>query len=216
MHHHAEIIMPPTDDVELTAKQIMAPFDKNGKEEDRSNNHAFWNRYKIGGQWGGHKMLVAIGDDKIEEFRIALREAHITVSGLTMGKETLQPSEQIPVVNAMWNAMFPEAPVKVCPLFDNYKDSFGDTLPVRDLPDGLTAEVVIIAGPDWKGEAMTASTLLFKKMWNGVNYQDSTWDGQIATALAMHVDRLKRYNEEYRVKRSVSDDWLVVTVDYHS
>ena len=53
-------------------------------------------------------------------------------------------------------------------------------------------------------------------IWNGVMHVKTQWDGKLKTALDAHSEKIKRYRDEYREKRTPKDDWLVVTVDYHS
>lgn len=215
-HYHLEIIMPPTDDVEAAVKRILAPFDENERDNEEARGHPFWDYWLIGGRWSGSKMLSIIGENREAKFRKALHEAHITVSGLQFGKPTLQPASQIETVNRMWNAMFPDAPIKVCPLFDNYKGDDGDVMPLSGVPRDMKCSHLIVAGPDYKEEGPEAVFMIRDDMWNGVNYVSSTWDGTIGGGLLMASKQLANFNPEYAAKRTPADDWLAVTVDYHS
>lgn len=42
------------------------------------------------------------------------------------------------------------------------------------------------------------------------------WDGTIFSALAMYAKSLENMTEAFRVSSMPKDDWLTVTVDYHS
>lgn len=216
MHYHTEIIMPPTDDIEATIAQIMAPFDENREDEDDVSSHKFWDWYVIGGRWSGHKLMAILGQERIDEFHKTLSDKRITVSSLTMGKQTLNPPEQAELVDRLWNEAFPESPMKRCPLFDNYNDNYGDVLPVSEMPRSLAVSTVIIAGPSWDEKKIAADLLLHESIWNGVNHQKTAWDGTLGAALTDHAAKLENYKEEYRAKHMVQPDWLVVTVDYHS
>ena len=217
MHYHLEIIMPPTDDVHAAVAQIMAPFDENGiEDDDHSTKHAFWDFWQVSGRYSGQKLLAYIGEEREAAFRKALDEEGVTVAGLRFGKPTLQPADQLPRVNEMWNAAFPDAPVKECPLFDSYKGNWGDVMPLRDIPVGLMCGRVIIAGLDWQGKKLAAHYMLIRSLWNGVTHQDAAWDGSVQTALADWEKHLGDMNPEWAAQRRPQPDWLVVTVDYHS
>ena len=52
--------------------------------------------------------------------------------------------------------------------------------------------------------------------WNGVSLIKSWWDHSIASAIKWRKEKLERAKPEYAAKHRVTDDWLAVTVDYHS
>jgi len=224
MHYHLEIILPPVDDVEQAVEQILKPFDENGKDEDGDpNRHGFWDFYVIGGRWSGVKLEVMLDPERLQVFHAELKNRKVTVSGLQFGKLTLDPGSQVAMVNSLWNEYFPESPVKVCPLFshfnDQYKHSarFPDVMRLKDMPGSLKASRVIIAGPKWNNEGfLAAEYMLQDSFWNGVTWVDSRWDGKVQTAIDEHNDRLKSAAPEYVARYVPKDDWLVVTVDYHS
>ena len=85
-----------------------------------------------------------------------------------------------------------------------------DICKVSEIPDGLRAYTVMIC------EEADPVTLLHKEIWNGCTHQKTEWSGNVKEALAFHGKRLDMYGEEYRKKVTVRDDWLCVTVDYHS
>ena len=67
-----------------------------------------------------------------------------------------------------------------------------------------------------EGKKFEAITMLSKSLWNGVNHEDTQWDGNVAAGIAMHLKRLTNYAETYAEKATPQPDWLIVTVDYHS
>lgn len=217
MHEHLEIVMPPTDDIEAVVAQIMEPFNEQGTDEDgRPNTHGFWDYYRIGGRFSGSKIEARLGRDALDRFRATLLEREATVSSVQFGKQSLMPASQIPVVDALWRDAFPNGGA-VCPLFDHSGDRMdGDVCVLGDLPDGLTAARVIVAGPRWDNKGLAASTMVQSSCWNGVTWLDTQWDGTVATAIEVHLAKIAGAQDGYRLERTPTSDWLVVTVDYHS
>ena len=215
MHYHLEIIMPPATDVAAAIEKLMAPFSETADDEIKT--HPFWDWYVIGGRYSGTKLEAFLGKDRIDGFCEEIKKRNITVSSVQAGKPELSPTDQIPIVDALWCETFPDSPVKICPLFghfnNQYKNSDGypDIMPLKDMPKNLKAHAVMIAGPD-----LDVEFLIHDEMWNGVTHVKSSWDGHVASALTMCVDKVGRYKEEYRAARLPADDWLVVTVDYHN
>src|ERR1700689_5540903 len=150
MHYHLEVIMPPADDVRVAITEIMKPFDEG--EED--SHHPFWDWWVIGGRWSGNKLLSTVGS--LDQFYERLKAMKITVSSITCGKQTLSPPDQADKVNALWNEIFPDAPMKECPLFDSYKGGDGDVMAYGELPTSIGCERVIVAAPNYKGEGLEA------------------------------------------------------------
>ncbi len=227
-HYHLEVVMPRVDDVDATVTQILAPFDESGKDDDDyGRRHAFWsywNYWKIGGRWSGAKLLCLLGSDRVTAFEKALHDAGISVSTFRFGKPTLDPASQAEMVNMMWRNAFPDSPVSTCPLFDNYQDRYGDVMPLGKCPKGLTCDSLIIAGPPWTktnesphcSDNLTARYMLHAGLWNGITWQKTTWDKTLSSAVAESIRDLKGARPEYALPRTPTDDWLVVTVDYHS
>lgn len=222
MHYHLEIIMPPTEDVEAAIAQILKPFDENGSDEDGNLNlHPFWDFWIIGGRWAGEKLKAGLDQEQLKKFYDKLKEIKITVHGVQCGKQELAPASQIPDVDAVWCEFFPESNTKVCPLFNHYNDQYKnsdgypDVMTFDKMPDGLTAERVIIAAPDYE-DTLNATFMIQQESWNGVTHIKADWDGKIKTAIEWHLKRLENYEGEYKRKSTPQDDWLVVTVDYHS
>lgn len=218
MHYHAEIIMPPTDDVEAAIEKILAPFSENAEDDVR--NHPFWDWYQIGGRYSGSKLEATVSQEQKDAFMAALKERKVTVSDLQCGKQELSPASQIPMVDALWREMCPGAG-DVCPIFQHSgREMNGDVCKVSEIPEGLTAYTVIIAGPSYgdgkfDGPA-EAKYLAHKSIWNGVTHQDTEFKGNVAEALAGHAKRAENYRDDYRQIMTVQPDWLCVTVDYHS
>src|ERR1700721_3079901 len=217
MHYQLEVVMPPTDAVETALKQILALFDENGEEnEDHDRRHAFYDYYVIGGRWSANKILAALGEGRLKDFHQMLHDQHITVAGLQWGKPTLQPADQVDKVDMLWRDAFPDAPVSVCPLFDNYKGAWGDVMPLSEAPMGMLCAHVIVAALDYKNEKLEAVYMIQESIWNGVTHVKAAWDGTLGAAIEGGVEKMRNYKPEYAAKRTPQPDWLVVTVDYHS
>lgn len=224
MHYHMEIIMPPTDDVEAAVASIMKPFDENGEDEEGNpNRHAFWDWYQIGGRWSGSHLKARYEPERLDEFFGWLQSEKVTVSGIRFGKQKLKPSGQIQKVDAKWNEMFPSERFEPCPIFQHSGDNMTDDVcRLVNLPERITCSHIIIAGPRYDHDTNKrtgppeAVYMVQDEIWNGVTHVKADWDGTVRQALAMHSERLKNLNPEYAALMTPSDDWLVVTVDYHS
>lgn len=232
MHYHLEVVMPPTDDVHGALEEILAPFDENKQgDEDGASGHAFWDYWVIGGRWAGAKAEARIGKDNIAAFYEWCREADIKVLGLTMGKQTVATTEMREAVDAKWREMFPGT-FDTCPLFDHANNQLGlggrsdldgDVCRFADVPASLSCAHIIFAGPSynaahkdavWTGPPR-ATFMLSQTAWNGVTHMPVAWDGIFSSALAMFRDKHSGYKPEYAAKITPTDDWIVVTVDYH-
>ena len=217
MHTHLEIIMPRgyATNEEDAATAILARFDEDGKGKDRSRD-PFWDYWNIGGRWSGTKLMHKLGRDRIAAFRKELADRRVTVSGVQFGKRTLRPASQIPMVDGLWREAFPDSGINQCPIFDHYTGTSGDIMRLADCPRDLLCEHVIIAGPDYDGKKLEAKYMLRTRIYNGVAYQNTTWDGTIGAALDGWEQYWQDCDKEYRAKMAPTDDWIVVTVDYHS
>lgn len=222
MHYHLEIILPPTDDVEAAIKQIMAPFDEDPEDPEDRGGSSFWDFYVIGGRWAGEHMKADLDPKKLDEFYEELTKRKVTVSGLTAGKQELQPADQIPMVDALWQEFFPDAGFPACPIFRHYNDQYKNTLDdvcnLSEIPDSLAAGRLIIAGPGYSDDGgFRANYMLQDEFWNGCNHIKTGWDGNVKGGVAEFEKWAKdRYTEEAQRKYIPTDDWLVATVDYHS
>lgn len=221
MHYHLELIMPPTDELEKAVNEILEPYREGSKDEDGfENHHAFYDWYVIGGRWSGEKLVAKYPKEKVEAFYKELTERKITVSGLQWGKQSLEPSDQIPMVNDIWQKHFPEGGT-VCPLFQHYNPQNRgwnevDVCRLKDIPKYLTAAHVVVAGPKYDDSGLEIKFMIRDRIWNGVNYVDAKWDGNVSSALKLAEQKMSHYREEYKNKYTPLDDWLVVTVDYHT
>ena len=233
MHHHLEVVMPPTSDVKGAVASILAPFceheptDESDREDWRPKG-TFWDYFVVGGRWAGDKKLARYGKERIDEFYAWCRDEKVTVSGVQSGKQTLSPISQRGKVDAKWAEMFGDA---VCPLFDHANDQLGlrgdsaldgDVAKFGDVPDTMECARIIFAGPSYNHETgqfdgkATAVFMLAEDAWNGVNYMPVTWDGTLRDALAQFTEKYQTYRDDYKARITPTADWLVVTVDYHS
>ena len=221
MHEVLEIVMPQVENIEESVAQIMAPFSDH-LEDDEYCGHSFWDFYIIGGRWAGHKLTAGLDKDKLDSFYADLKDKEVTVSGLQCGKQEIAPASQIPMVDKIWSSCFPEYTGRACPLFNHANNQYendclyGDVLRIKDVPDGVSCSRFIVANYDYKDEKLEAKTMLSTDIWNGVNHEKTDWNGMLRTALDKHISGLRHYKQEYKDKNTPTDDWIVVTVDYHT
>lgn len=223
MHYKIEVIIPPTDDIEAAVAQTLAAFDENGKDEDGiENRHGFWDWYVIGGRWAGDKQKARLCQESLQSFYDWMTEQKVTVSSFQAGKHELKPAEQIPLVDAAWKRFFPEWEGEHCPLFSHsnnqYSDSLsGDVCKVSELTGNETASKVVIAKRHWRdGGKVEAAAAYQDSVWNGVNHEDTAFDGNVKSCLEGYINGLEGRCEEWREENTPTADWLVVTVDIHS
>jgi hypothetical protein len=223
VHYHLEVIFSPDlGDPKTVIAEVMKPFDENDDENRRSG---FWDWYVIGGRWAGTKRLRRYDAKKLDEFNDWCKEAKITVSGLTAGKQELSPASQIPVVDAKWKEMFGD---DKCILFKHANDQYspastidGDVSRLADSLDVKCSRVIFCgrshAGTDgkWIG-GPEAKFMLAESQWNGVNHMPIRWDGTIGDTLEQFQKGIENYSDEYREAMTPKGEWLCVTVDYHS
>jgi len=67
----------------------------------------------------------------------------------------------------------------------------------------------------WDGE-LVASFMLSDMIWNGCNGEETKWDCTLKHGLKLYLENLENSTDEYKAVAQPKDDWLVVTVDYHS
>jgi len=220
MHYHCEIIMPKTKDIENDVEKLMSPFSENNKDEEEALQ-PFWDWYQIGGRWSGAKEMCSYDSNKLDDFYKALNDNKITVSGLQCGKQEVSPASQIPIVDKLWNEFFPteNGEMTECPVFkhSNNEDSVlsCDICLVEDIPDDLKCCTVIIGGPGYNNELLP-QFVMRDSVWNGVNHMDIDWDKNVKTAINMFKEKTKSYRKEYIEKVTPKNDWICVTIDYHS
>ena len=228
MHHHLEVVIPPTDNVTESVKQVMARWDENAEGDDASR-HAFWDFYVIGGRWAGDKFIQSLDKDFLQQFYDWCTAEKVTCSGLVFGKREINPACQIPKVDAKWNELFTPAgstPV-ACPLFSHSNDQFdsndqldGDVWPLAKSLN-VSCSHIIFAGPKYVDGEFTlkqleADNMFRTETWNGCTWQKTDWDGTVKHAVEMVKKHQEHMREEYRAMVEPQDDWLCVTVDYHS
>lgn len=232
MHYHMEVVIPPMEagHIEAAIKRILKPY----TEHDDYARNAFYDWYVIGGRFAGRKLELSLDQEKLQEFMNWCVAEEITVSGLHCGKQEINPPEQIPKVDAKWNEMFPHpsGEKRPCHIFrhsnDPYASGIDETLDgdISLLADSkeVDCERVIFAGPagvrsgkqyDWTGP-MEVKFMICREIWNGTNHVKTTWDGTVSHALEMFLEKIEAYTAEYQEVITPRDDWLVVTVDYHS
>lgn len=234
MHAIAEVVVPPKfkPDLNLWVGRVMDYFLKGEGEGAKAD---WWDFWKIGGRFSGHKTLSRIPADRLAAFNKELARRKVTVSGMIFGREELQPASQIPEVDGLWREWFPGHGER-CPLFQHayqahlqgphrhveYFDH--DVCTVAEVPDDLKCVRLLVFGhsPDYPAEVRGVRHLV-TEFWNGVEHQDTKFDGKVKPALdAMirGVGRPPRDREDYKTKElrafGFDKDWLVVTVDYHN
>lgn len=218
MHYHCEIIMPPVDNPHDVVEQVLAPF----SEHFEDNNIAFWDWYQVGGRWAGTKAKHTLDPTRLSEFMDHLIELGITVSPVSMGKQTLKPESQEYEVDQLWNEWFPESGLHQCPLFTHAGNQLTqDICSLSECPKDLTAARIIVAVYRPPSEyrhvgRYEAQTMLTEEFWNGVNFQHSRETCSITEALALHAKQIRNMRDDLVEAYTPNPDWLVVTVDYHS
>lgn len=218
MHYHLEIVMPPAADVEAAITEILAPFQE-GSFDDAGdpNTHTFWDYWSIGGRWSGEKILHALGNDALNRFSQELVKQQVAISGVQFGKPSLAFPHQRSMVDALWCEWFPDCPLKGCPLFDHYKGNHGDIMPLKDVARTITAHAVMFAAPGFFGEKrLHAVFMVRQKVWNGLNSERTAWDGTLGHALELAKEDAAFMSADYAEEIRPKDDWLCVTVDYHT
>lgn len=224
MHYRCEIVMPPVSDIEEAVTAILAPFNERLPEDDENGSgYSFWDFWVIGGRYAGSKLQDSLDSEKLELFWKRMKEINLTVSGFCAGKQEIKPAAQIPRVDAIWRELFPESGTDACPLFAHSNDQYsngslivGDVCSLKELPEKVVCARAIIAGPDFDNTSLCVSHMEQEDFWNGVNYCDTTWDKTLQSAIERYAEKSKGHSREYLAARTPKDDWLVVTVDYHS
>lgn len=213
-HYIAEIVIPPTEDIANSVAEVMKSFERENPGDSQPCD--WWDWYIIGGRFSGHKTEARIGEEKLKAFIDAITERKVTCAALQCGKQELLPESQIPMVDALWREMVPGHGDK-CILFAHARDQYrkdgvysDDVCRVADVPAALKCDRLIIAGKDYSDETkLKGCEMLADSWWNGCTHQKTDFDGVVATGL-------HRLKEEIRHDGPLfSNDWLVVTVDYH-
>lgn len=216
MHEHLEIIMPPRDleDIQDAVQQVM---DRYCTTEDDSESEyrfwAFWDFYLLGGRYSGRKLTNTLDQERIEAFFKALQDADIQVHVVVAGKQSVTTPEQWAQVNAIWNERFPDSGFDECPYFENAGPVLmGDVMELGKIRvDKVECNMMIVA--DEEGAVVFRAQ---DSVFNGTNHETTTWNGTIQNGLELMAEMLEHYTPEYRYRVTPKDDWLVVTVDFHS
>lgn len=226
MHTKCEIIIPPNSDIKSSVETVLKPYDENNEpdEDGYKSPHEFWDFWVIGGRFSGDKFIQLLDQSKVSEFYEWMNSEGVTVSGLQCGKQEINPPDQISKVDEKWNSIF--GTTGACPIFKHSNDQYdsddnlnGDAMNLVDCKP-VTCGRVIFTGPSFDGGTLNGpletTFMLADRVWNGANHMPVKWDGTIGDALSQFSQRLENMSEEYRSVASPKDDWLVVTVDYHS
>ena len=222
MHRHCEVIMPPSSDIGKDLEKIMSPFYEN---RDDCDGNEFWDFYVMGGRFAGIKETCGYNQERLDEFYKKLNENKITVSGVICGKQQINPATQIPMVDKLWNDVFPteNGEIVACPLFAHSNNQYDsndliscDICRVEEIPENLIASRVIIACPSYDGNEIEAKFMICDSQWNGINFMNVDWDGKVKSAIEKFLDKCDCYREDYKQKVLPKPNWICITVDYHS
>ncbi len=212
MHYQLEVIMPPCDhdEVQSVLEEVLARFDENNEDEKHKYTHKWYDYFVIGGRYAGSHSEADLPEAKLEEFYTWAKAEKLTVSSVVAGKQMLQLADQWDKVNAKWKELFPGR--GDCTLFANSDSEDSDIQRLGDMSPELRAYRVIVVGYDYYNK-LAPLFMLEQSHWNGINHQDAKWEGNVYEAV-------REAQEHYCIKDSpnnqITDDWLVVTVDYHS
>lgn len=233
MHYTCEVVVPPFDDKDELNKfisEILKKYEEGYKDEyGYSYNHSFYDYFVIGGRFSGRKQKTMLDDEKLDKFYEELKNRGVTQSSVVFGKPTISPSSQIPMVDALWHEYFPEWQGKHCPVFQHSGDEdnldimtlgeFKKHTELREMESSTVAIGFLGYGEDADDDSVGTPnlyTLLHTSIWNGTNIQDTTFSGKVLEAIDLHNTNLSRAYSWYREQATPTDDWLVVTLDYHS
>lgn len=208
-HGIAEVVIPPTKNVEESISQIMA-----------SANHEKWHdHWTIGGGYFGHKILSTIDEKALRNFQQELINRKFTVSILSAGKQRLMPESQESAADALWQEWFPGKGSQ-CLLFTHAKTAGGhteDICRVSEIPGNLQCDYLLLAHPPSRKsnpQACRVSRMLATKLWNGVSSQKTAFNGNVKLGLSKLVEDFAEYLGQPNFGDKIKS-WLVVTVDYH-
>lgn len=220
MHFRLELILPPGSGVADAEEpmQYVSEYAPPGYDEDTGEpewigeGRGIHDYYLVGGRWTGAHAQAHYSKEDLDRFREILREREVKVSGVQFGKPTLA-SHSPEEIDKWWREEFPNGLLSRCPLFD-YAD-FGDVdvIRVADLHPDDVASMVYVCGPQ---NQYRRRELYQRTTWNGLTWQKTDWDGNIAAAIKRHNDGLDRASQEYRDHHLVTGEWVAITIDIHS
>ncbi len=204
MHHHCEVLVPPTEDMESAVGNVLAPF------EYDVGSYAFFDYFELGGLRAGAKLSVLCGPGRLCEYLDSLNSRGVLCRAES-GGHVLEVPAQITVADELWREWFPEL-CSSCPLFGQSGRVAYDVMPLKDVPKSLMFEKFLVAFPeDWPGGS-GCEFLLQCSCWNGCNFERAAWDGSLGQALEL----LSANDRLLPGERPPRDDWLLATVDCHS
>lgn len=237
MHYILEILIPPMsyDKIDNYLKQTLKEF-REYDEEDNRNLNGFYDYFLIGGRFSSSKMRSCLDEEKMNQFYDEMNNKNVTVSSLVWGKQELSPSSQIPMVDQLWKEFFPEWPGNDCPLFSHSENAvFSDIMTLGDCKkhDAIMDHQVssfAIAHDERVTGFYGLKHLLHQEYWNGCVFQKTDFDGSLRNGLERYNELVLRDTkhaeknladdpqklEDFKRRKEITDDWLVVTVDYHN
>lgn len=228
MHSIVEIIVPADRgaDIVSAVKEVMDHFLLRAGDGETPADHTDWfDWYTVGGRYSGEKLKASLDPDRLKEFWDELQARGTTVSGIRFGKPDLQPASQIPVVDALWREFFP-GKSNACVLFSHARDQYGrdgvspdDVCRVADIPPRYGCERLILAA-SLNGK-LKPVRMLAKTFWNGVQHQNTAFDGLALAAATKWIEADREGDEGLAAvggksyRDYLNGDWLAVTVDVH-
>ena len=89
----------------------------------------------------------------------------------------------------------------------------GNVMPVMECRDVNGIARAVFVGTDGNVSFMCQDSV-----WNGVNTEMTQWNRSIGQAIDLQRDYIHMYRHvpDHLAKYQVADDWIAVTVDYHS
>jgi len=227
MHYYAEVITPPLPDpidlkiLDMRLGEALAQHSENTSEEDAGGYQSFYDWFTIGGRWAGNKEQAMYDPARLSQFYDLLnnQDPKLTVSSVQAGKQKLSTPEMEALVDRLWKEAFPDSTAEHCPIFAHSNDQYasesalgGDVMRYKDVPwANISCARFIVLNADWKVHYM-----LEHEYWNGYTFQETSWDGSLKDGLEKLQERAKMWTDDWREQHMPKDDWLVVTVDYHS
>lgn len=228
MHVHLEVLVPPTDNPVDDVETLLKPFDESAEDEEGYSRYTFWDWWVIGGRWSCSHLLADIGKGRMDKFVEEMPKYKVS------GVQTAGGLYEVPVepdgvrdeLLELWKVHFPEY-AEQCPfwgLTDQY-DRGGrpnDIVPAGSISKSLTCSQLLIG---WRPkETIRPLLMLQDDFYNGVSWQDSAWDGKVLASIEAHNEKTRARKdgaregwwEEYGSRQVVGEDWLAVTVDYHT
>lgn len=209
MHHHAELIMPPCDDISKAVEQIMTPY------SELNSPTGFFDYYELGGRYSGRKMFLQLDPVRLSEFQEDLKTA--TKDLKSFSDKYAQVTEQL------WKRDFPEHDINDCPFLPIIPGSSlyrpSDICTLDQIPSELQPYATLIACKAFDVPQPRLEFAYFESIWNGRTWQKTTWDGYVISALNDYEKSINRFRldkEELIKEWQPHNKWICVTLDYHA